>query len=106
MLTKNYLKLLDVDSVNRFCSKPYGFELLILLYDFTRNNDEYGIEETFEMIQYNRCKRPAFLSFVKDLEAEGIIFRLQSKVKKSRSLLRLNQDTIDEIDLVNGPDEL
>ena len=106
MLTKNYLKLLDVDSVNRFCSKPYGFELLILLYDFTRNNDEYGIEETFEMIYNNRCKRPAFLSFVKDLEAEGIIFRLQSKVKKSRSLLRLNQDTIDEIDLVNGPDEL
>ena len=106
MLTKNYLKLLDVDSVNRFCSKPYGFELLILLYDFTRNNDEYGIEETFEMINNNRCKRPAFLSFVKDLEAEGIIFRLQSKVKKSRSLLRLNQDTIDEIDLVNGSDEL
>ena len=106
MLTQNYLKLLSVDGVNRFCSKPYGFELLILLYDFTKNNDEYGIEETFEMIRYNRCKRPAFLSFVKDLEAEGIIFRLQSKVKKSRSLLRLNQDTIDEIDLVNGPDEL
>ena len=106
MLTKNYLKLLSVDSVNRFCSKPYGFELLILLYDFTRNNDEYGIEETFEMIHYNRCKRPAFLSFVKDLEAEGIIFRIQSKVKKSRSLLRLNQDTIDEIDLKNVSDEL
>ena len=106
MLTKNYLKLLSVNSVNRFCSKPYGLELLILLYDFTRNNDEYGIEETFEMIRYNRCKRPAFLSFVKDLEAEGIIFRLQSKVKKSRSLLRLNQYIIDEIDLVNGSDEL
>ena len=58
------------------------------------------------MIRYNRSKRPAFLSFVKDLEAEGIIFRLQSKVKKSRSLLRLNQDTIDEIDLKNGSDEL
>jgi hypothetical protein len=106
MLTKNYLKLLSVNSVNRFCSKPYGLELLILLYDFTKNNDEYGIEETFEMIRYNRCKRPAFLSFVKDLEAEGIIFRLQSKVKKSRSLLRLNQYIIDEIDLVNGSDEL
>ena len=106
MLTKNYLKLLSVNSVNRFCSKPYGFELLILLYNFTKNNDEYGIEETFEMIRYNRCKRPAFLSFVKDLEAEGIIFRLQSKVKKSRSLLRLNQYIIDEIDLVNGSDEL
>ena len=105
MLTKNYLKLLDVDSVNRFCSKPYGFELLILVYDFTRNNDEYGIEETFEMIQYNRCKRPAFLSFVKDLEAEGIIFRLQSKVKKSRTLLRLNQDLAHEIDQINVPDK-
>ena len=106
MLTKNYLKLLSVNSVNRFCSKPYGLELLILLYDFTKKNDEYGIEETFEMIRYNRCKRPAFLSFVKDLEAEGIIFRIQSKVKKSRSLLRLSQDTIDEIDLKNGSDEL
>ena len=106
MLTKSYLNLLSIDSVNRFCSKPYGFELLILLYDFTKNNNEYGIEETFEMIHYNRCKRPAFLSFIKDLEAEGIIFRIQSKVKKSRSLLRLNQDTIDEIDLKNSSDEL
>ena len=106
MLIKNYLKLLSVDSVNRFCSKPYGLELLILLYNFTKNNDEYGIEETFEMIRYNRCKRPAFLSFVKDLEVEGIVLRLQSEVKKSRSLLRLNQDIIDEIDLVNGSDEL
>jgi len=106
MLTQNYLKLLSVDGINRFCSKPYGFELLILLYDFTKNNDEYGIEETFEMIHYNRCKRPAFLSFIKDLEAEGIIFRIQSKVKKSRSLLRLNQDTIDEIDLKQSSDEL
>ncbi len=105
MQTKNYLKLLSVDNVNRFCSKPYGFELLILLYNFTRNNDEYGIEETFEMIQYNRCKRPAFLSFVKDLEAEGIIFRLQSKVKKSRTLLRLNQDFVHEIDQINVPDK-
>ena len=58
------------------------------------------------MIHYNNCKRPAFLSFIKDLESEGIIFRIQSKVKKSRSLLRLNQDTIDEIDLINGSDEL
>ena len=106
MLTKNYLKLLSVKSVNRFCSKPYGFELLILLYNFTRNNDEYGIEETYEMIHYNKCKRPAFLRFVKNIEAEEIIVRLQSKVKKSRSLLRLNQDIVDEIDLVNGPDEL
>ena len=106
MLTQNYLKLLSVDGVNRFCSKPYGFELLILLYNFTRNNEEYGVEETFEMIHYNRCKRPAFLSFLKDLEPEQIIFRVQSKVKKSRTLLRLNQDIIDEIDLVNGPDEL
>ena len=85
---------------NKFVSKHAGRASVI------KNNDEYGIEETFEMIHYNRCKRPAFLSFIKDLEAEGIIFRIQSKVKKSRSLLRLNQDTIDEIDLKNGSDEL
>ena len=79
---------------------------MVNIYNFTKNDNEYGIEETFEMIKHNRAQRPAFLSFIKDLEAEGIIFRIQSKVKKSRSLLRLNQDTIDEIDLINGSDEL
>jgi hypothetical protein len=102
MFTQKYLKLLSIKKVRQICSKPYGFELLILLYDITKNDHEYGVEETYEMLQNNVCKRVAFLSFIKDLEAEKIIVRSTSKIKKSRILLRLNQDLIDEIDQVNG----
>ena len=102
MFTQKYLKLLSIKKVHKICSKPYGFELLILLYDITKNDHEYGVEETYEMLQNNVCKRVAFLSFIKDLEAEKIIVRSTSKIKKSRILLRLNQDLIDEIDQVNG----
>jgi hypothetical protein len=102
MFTQEYLKLLSIKKIRQICSKPYGFELLILLYDFTKNDHEYGVEETYEMLQNNVCKRVAFLNFIKDLEAEKIIVRSTSKIKKSRILLRLNQDLIDEIDQVNG----
>jgi len=102
MFTQEYLKLLSIKKISQICSKPYGFELLILLYDFTKHKHEHGVEETYEMIQNNICKRKAFYSFIKDLEAEKIIVRSTSKVKKSRTLLRLNQDIVDEIDKVNG----
>ena len=102
MFTSSYVKLLSNKKISKICSKAYGFELLIIIYNFTKNNDEYGIEETFEMIQYNRSKRPAFLAFVKDLESEKILERVPSKIKKSRTLLRLSQDVVDEIDTINN----
>ena len=105
MFTQEYLKLLSMEKISKICSKPYGFELLILLYNFSKDNSEHGIEETFEMIQYNRCKRPAFLSFIKDLEAEKIVVRMPSKIKKSRILLRLNKDIVHEIDQINVSDK-
>ena len=105
MITHDYLKLLSIRDIRKICSKAYGFELMILLYKFTKHNHEYGIEETFEMIQYNRCKRPAFLSFIKDLEAEKIVVREPSKIKKSRILLRLNKDIVHEIDQINVSDK-
>ena len=102
MFTDHYIKLLSNKSINRICSKPYGFEFMILIYKFTKNNSEYGVEETFEMIKYNRCKRPAFLSFIKDLENDEIIHRSKSKLKKSRILLRLNKDIVHELDQFNN----
>ena len=102
MFTSSYVKLLSNKKISKICSKAYGFELLIIIYNFTKNNDEYGIEETFEMIQHNRCKRPAFLSFIKDLEADKVVIRMPSKIKKSRILLRLNQAIVHEIDQVNS----
>ena len=102
MFTKNYVDLLSNKKISKICSKAYGFELLILIYNFTKNNNEIGIEETFEMIKHNRCKRPAFLAFVKDLESEKILERSPSKVKKSRTLLRLNKEIVLELDKVNN----
>tara|TARA_B110001450_G_scaffold243711_1_gene255178 strand:- start:178 stop:489 length:312 start_codon:yes stop_codon:yes gene_type:complete len=102
MFTDSYVELLSNKKISKICAKAYGFELLILLYNFTKNNNEIGIEETFEMIKHNRCKRPAFLAFVKDLESEKILERLPSKVKKSRTLLRLNKDIVLELDQVNN----
>jgi hypothetical protein len=102
VFTDSYVELLSNKKIGKICSKAYGFELLILLYNFTKNNNEYGIEETFEMIRHNRCKRPAFLSFIKDLESDKILERLPSKVKKSRTLLRLNKEIVHEIDQVNN----
>jgi hypothetical protein len=102
MFTNNYVELLSNKKISKICSKAYGFELLILIYNFTKNNNEIGIEETFEMIKHNRCKRPAFLAFVKDLEIEKILERSPSKVKKSRTLLRLNKEIVLELDKVNN----
>ena len=102
MFTNSYVELLSNKKISKICSKAYGFELLILIYNFTKNNNEIGIEETFEMIKHNRCKRPAFLAFVKDLESEKILERSPSKVKKSRTLLRLNKEIVLELDKVNN----
>ena len=102
MFTDSYVELLSNKKISKICCKAYGFELLILIYNFTKNDNEIGIEETFEMIKHNRCKRPAFLAFVKDLESEKILERLPSKIKKSRTLLRLNKDIVLELDQVNN----
>ena len=102
MFTNSYVELLSNKKISKICSKAYGFELLILIYNFTKNNNEIGIEETYEMIKHNRCKRPAFLAFVKDLESEKILERSTSKVKKSRTLLRLNKEIVLELDKVNN----
>lgn len=102
MFTDSYVELLSNKKISKICSKAYGFELLILIYNFTKNNNEIGIEETFEMIKHNRCKRPAFLAFIKDLESEKILERSPSKVKKSRTLLRLNKEIVLELDKVNN----
>ena len=89
MFTQEYLKLLSIKKIRQICSKPYGFELLILLYDFTKHEHEHGVEETYEMIQNNICKRKAFYSFIKDLEAEKIIVRSTSKVKEKQDTIKI-----------------
>lgn len=97
MFFDKYYSLLEVKEISKICSKPYGFELLILIYFQTKNNADIGIEETYDKLLFNKSQRPAFINFINELEHRGIISRHTSKTKKSKTLLRLNVNLMDEI---------
>ena len=97
MFFLKYLSLLEIKEISIICSKPYGFELLILLYNQTHNNYDTGVEETFESLMFNRSQRPAYINFLNELEQRGIILRQTSQLKKSKVLLRLNKNLMNEI---------
>ena len=65
MFFDKYLLLLEIEDIVRVCSKPYGFELLILLYNQTKNNDDARFEEAYNILLFNRSQRPPFISFFK-----------------------------------------
>jgi len=77
-----YYSLLKVKDISKICSKSYGFELLILIYNQTKNNSDIGIEEIYDKLMYNKSRRPAFISFINELEHKGIISRQTSTTKK------------------------
>ena len=95
-----YLALLKIKDVAKICSKPYGFELLILIYNQTNNNSDIGIEETYDKLMFNKAQRPAFINFINELEYKGIVSRHISTTKKSKVLLRLSVDLINEINQI------
>jgi len=100
MIFIEYLSLLKIKDISKICSKPYGFELLILIYNQTKNNTDVGIEETYDKLMFNKSQRPAFINFINDLEHKGIISRHISKTKKSKILLRLNANLMYEINQI------
>ena len=100
MIFTNYLSLLKIKKISKICSKPYGFELLILIYYQTKNNTDIGIEETYDKLMFNKSQRPAFINFINDLEHKNIITRHVSKTKKSKTLLRLSATLMDEINQI------
>ena len=100
MFFDKYHSLLEVKEISKICSKPYGFELLILIYFQTINNDDIGIEETYEKLMFNKSQRPAFINFINELEHRGIISRHTSKTKKSKIVLRFSMDLMNEINQI------
>ena len=100
MFFNKYYSLLEVKEISKICSKPYGFELLILIYFQTKNNADIGIEETYDKLMFNKSQRPAFINFINGLEDKGIITRHVSKTKKSKTLLRLSATLMDEINQI------
>jgi hypothetical protein len=95
-----YFSLLKVKDISKICSKPYGFELLILIYYQTKNNTDIGIEETYDKLMFNKSQRPAFINFINNLEHKGIISRHISTTKKSKVLLRFSVDLMNEINQI------
>ena len=100
MFFNKYYSLLEVKEISKICSKPYGFELLILIYFQTKNNSDVGIEETYDKLMFNKSQRPAFISFISELEHRGIISRHTSKTKKSKIVLRLSENLMNKINQI------
>ena len=100
MFFSKYLSLLKVKNISKICSKPYGFELLILIYNQTQNNSDIGIEEIYDKLLYNKSQRPAFINFINELEHKGIVSRQSSTTKKSKVLLRFSVDLMNEINQI------
>ena len=100
MFFDKYFLLLKVKEISKICSKPYGFELLILIYYQTKNDSDIGIEEIYDKIMYNKSQRPAFISFINELEHKGIVSRQISTTKKSKVLLRFSVDLMNEINQI------
>ena len=84
MFFDKYYSLLKVKEISKICSKPYGFELLILIYFQTINNADIGIEETYDKLRFNKSQRPAFINFINELEYKVIISRQISITKKAK----------------------
>ena len=100
MFFNKYYSLLEVKEISKICSKPYGFELLILIYFQTINNADIGIEETYDKLRFNKSQRPAFINFINELEHRGIISLHTSKTKKSKIVLRFSMDLMNEINQI------
>ena len=100
MIFDKYYSLLEVKEISKICSKPYGFELLILIYFQTKNNADIGIEETYDKLMFNKSQRPAFINFINELEHKGIVSRQISTTKKSKVLLRFSVDLMNEINQI------
>jgi len=100
MFFNKYYSLLEVKEISKICSKPYGFELLILIYFQTKNNADIGIEETYDKLLFNKSRRPAFINFINELEHKGIVSRQISTTKKSKVLLRFSMDLMNEINQI------
>ena len=71
--------------------------MLVLLYYQTKSNTDVGIEDTYNTLLFNRSQRPAYINFLNELEQRGIILRQTSQLKKSKVLLRLNKNLMNEI---------
>jgi len=84
---------LECEGVNFYCSKPYGLELLLILEKCKKEGVDNGIEDTFDLILFNKPRRAAFAKFIKQLEELKYIIKQKSSTKASKFVLRMSAET-------------
>ena len=81
-------------------TKAYGLELLFKLENFDREDADNGIDDTYDAIEFNRPRKAAFSQFCSFLRDNKAIIYGVSNLKKSKTVLRLSANTLEELALV------
>ncbi|MEK9596454.1 MAG: hypothetical protein VW057_10870 [Rhodospirillaceae bacterium] len=87
-----YRDALANSGIRMFCSKPYGLELMLILDAAEKDDDDNGVDDTFDAIMFNKPRRGAFSNFLKLLLISGHIQKIPSSTKACKSVLRLSPD--------------
>ena len=85
-----YQTLLQNSGAECFLSKPYGLELLYVLDKCNRDAADNGIDDTFDLILFNKPRREAFHKFVQLLASKHHLLKLVSGAKASKTVLRMS----------------
>ena len=85
-----YQTLLQNSGAALFLSKPYGLELLYVLDKCNSNAADNGIDDTFDLILFNKPRREAFHKFVQLLANKHHLLKLVSGAKASKTVLRMS----------------
>ena len=87
-----YRKLLENVGTRAFLAKPYGLELLFILERCELENADNGVEDTHELLTQFKPRRGAFSTYIQDLCTGGHITKSTSRLKASKSILRMSTD--------------
>ena len=101
----DYIKdLAKSTHLGSFMSKAYGLELLFKLENFDQEGADNGIDDTYDAIEFNRPRKAAFSQFCSFLRDQNAIIYGVSNRKKSKTVLRLSTNTLEELALVRQRD--
>lgn len=84
--------LLQNNGAACFLSKPYGLEFLYVLDKCDSDAADNGINDTFDLILFNKPRREAFHKFVDFLAGNHHQLKLKSETKASKTVLRMSKD--------------
>ena len=92
MTSLSYQTLLQNNGAECFLSKPYGLEFLYALDKCDSDAADNGIDDTFDLILFNKPRREAFHKFVDFLAGKHHLLKLKSETKASKTVLRMSKD--------------